>query len=282
MQENNEKKFRTESLSSLNMFSQCPKKYWFHYWSGKKIDANNDFLVRGRKIHEALENKAGAEEEELEAVRKGYAAIGGKGYKVKGSKYPFLVSEDKLFLELAEVSFGLTDQQKIVEFYDDRAIFRGKIDLIRYYITKDKLNNVSCLDDAIDSVLLVDWKTGENAKNDRKQLSYYSLYIFNTLPDLQEVSCRNILLDKQDQPAIFTVQRTQMVDLWEEILSKINRVRTAEEYYTRQSGLCQYCQYQPFCPEFNDNLDENKSLGLQKFELHQGQKIMLNPFKDYL
>lgn len=45
---------RLQSPSSINLFKQCPRKYWYRYWA-KLPSKPSIHLTRGKAVHEALE-----------------------------------------------------------------------------------------------------------------------------------------------------------------------------------------------------------------------------------
>ncbi|MBR9692769.1 PD-(D/E)XK nuclease family protein [Candidatus Woesearchaeota archaeon] len=45
---------RIQSPSSINLYKQCPRKYWYRYW-GKLPGFPSIHLARGKAVHEALE-----------------------------------------------------------------------------------------------------------------------------------------------------------------------------------------------------------------------------------
>jgi len=270
---------RTHSGSSIGSFKQCKKKYWFHYLSDNKKEARSDALIHGRDVHQDLEYRKTSI-----IVNKAFKLIGGPGKRVKGCKYPFLSDSDKVFMEQAEIAFALdkdmqlvnfgTENARIIENNGNVAIFRGKIDLIRYYINKEKLKDITYLEDCIEKILLIDWKTGNKIKNDKTQLKRYCLYVFQSVSHIDEIECRNVYVEKPEgeQPKSFVVKRSEILEIWEEIQARINQIRDCTDFYKCKSGLCNSCQYQEECQaEEGNSISSLTSEGLLK-----------NPFENYI
>lgn len=150
----------TWSYSTLNLYQQCPKKY-YHLKVAKDIkEAPSDAIAFGNKIHkiaqEYVENDKPIPEEYVSAMQ-------GPLDKLKampGAK-------------LCENKLGLTVDLKPCGFFDKNVWWRGIADII---ILQD------------DKALTVDYKTGKKSQYaDLKQLEILSLALFKHYPHIKKV-----------------------------------------------------------------------------------------------
>ena len=150
----------TWSYSNLNLYQQCPKKY-YHLRIAKDIkEAPSDAIAFGNKIHkiaqEYVENDKPIPAEYVEAMQP---------------------SLDKLKsmdgMKLCENKLGLTIDLKPCGFFDKNVWWRGIADII---ILQD------------DKAFTVDYKTGKKSQYaDLKQLEILSLALFKHYPHIKKV-----------------------------------------------------------------------------------------------
>ena len=149
----------TWSYSSLDLFNQCPHKYYRLKVKKDIKEPISDHLVYGLDVHKAAENFIG------------------KGTPIP-EKYKFI--EPALLKlkayegeKLCEYRMGLTKNLEPCKFFDKSVWWRGVADLII-------LNG--------DSAKIVDYKTGKSSKHaDTKQLEILSLAVFKHFPQVKRV-----------------------------------------------------------------------------------------------
>ena len=149
----------TWSYSSLDLFNQCPHKYYRLKVKKDIKEPISDHLVYGLDVHKAAENFIG------------------KGTPIP-EKYKFI--EPALLKlkayegeKLCEYRMGLTKNLEPCKFFDKGVWWRGVADLII-------LNG--------DSAKIVDYKTGKSSKHaDTKQLEILSLAVFKHFPQVKRV-----------------------------------------------------------------------------------------------
>lgn len=149
----------TWSYSSLDLFNQCPHKYYRLKVKKDIKEPLSDHLVYGLDVHKAAEDFIG------------------KGTPIP-EKYKFL--EPSLLKlkayegeKLCEYRMGLTKNLDPCKFFDKDVWWRGVADLII-------ING--------DSAKIVDYKTGKSSKHaDTKQLEILSLAVFKHFPQVKRV-----------------------------------------------------------------------------------------------
>ena len=149
----------TWSYSSLDLFNQCPHKYYRLKVKKDIKEPISDHLVYGLDVHKAAEDFIG------------------KGTPIP-EKYKFI--EPALLKlksyegeKLCEYRMGLTKNLEPCKFFDKGVWWRGVADLII-------LNG--------DSAKIVDYKTGKSSKHaDTKQLEILSLAVFKHFPQVKRV-----------------------------------------------------------------------------------------------
>jgi len=149
----------TWSYSSINLFKQCPHKYYRLRVVKDIVEPPAEHLNYGLEVHKAAEDYIG------------------KGVPIP-EKYIFIKEHlDKLNLikgtKLCEYKMGLTSNLEPCGFFDKDVWWRGVADLI--IINGDK-------------AYMIDYKTGKSAKYaDTKQLELLSCALFKHFPEVKKV-----------------------------------------------------------------------------------------------
>tara|TARA_R110002020_G_scaffold38286_3_gene115218 strand:- start:395 stop:1063 length:669 start_codon:yes stop_codon:yes gene_type:complete len=141
------------SYSSINLFKQCPKKY-YHLRVAKDIkEKESEALLYGSRVHTAAE----------EYVRDGTPIPKAFSYIKPAIDAVLASNKGEAHCELR---LGLTENLKPCKFFAKDVWYRGVIDLL----ILDKKNK---------KAVMVDYKTGKNPKYaDTKQLEIMSLAVF--------------------------------------------------------------------------------------------------------
>ena len=149
----------TWSYSSINLFKQCPHKYYRLRVVKDIVEPPAEHLNYGLEVHKAAEDYIG------------------KGTPIP-EKYIFIKEHlDKLNSikgeKLCEYKMGLTSNLEPCGFFDKEVWWRGVADLI--IINGDK-------------AYIIDYKTGKSAKYaDTKQLELLSCALFKHFPEVKKV-----------------------------------------------------------------------------------------------
>ena len=149
----------TWSYSSINLFKQCPHKYYRLRIVKDIVEPSAEHLNYGLEVHKAAEDYLG------------------KGTPIP-EKYIFIKEQlDKLNLikgeKLCEYRMGLTSNLEPCGFFDMDVWWRGVADLI--IINSDR-------------AYVIDYKTGKSAKYaDTKQLELLSCALFKHFPEVKKV-----------------------------------------------------------------------------------------------
>lgn len=150
----------TWSYSSLDLFKQCPQKYYRLRVVKDVKDPPAEHLNYGLEVHKAAE----------EYVRDG---------KPIPEKYVSILKDplDRLIAmegdKYCEMKLGLTKELEACGFFDKEVWWRGIADLII-------INN--------DYAYVIDYKTGKSSKYaDPKQLELLSLAVFKHFPQVKKV-----------------------------------------------------------------------------------------------
>jgi len=149
----------TWSYSSINLFKQCPHKYYRLRIVKDIVEPPAEHLNYGLAVHKAAEDYLG------------------KGTPIP-EKYIFIKEHlDKLNLikgeKLCEYKMGLTSNLEPCGFFDKDVWWRGVADLI--IINGDR-------------AYVIDYKTGKSAKYaDTKQLELLSCALFKHFPKVKKV-----------------------------------------------------------------------------------------------
>ncbi|MEN8159213.1 MAG: PD-(D/E)XK nuclease family protein [Myxococcota bacterium] len=250
----------TFSPSSLSCFGNCPKQYHFRYVEPLEVDQEGIEAFVGKRVHEVLERlyRFVAEglvpslpkvvwryqqnfEEQFDAsrvriVREGtdidfYRAAGVRGLENYYRRhYPFDADE----------TLGLEKKIRFRLDAEGRYKVRGIIDRL-----------VRARDGALE---IHDFKTGRRIPSqdelDRDhQLGLYELGIRDQLDEAGEVRLvwHYVVPDQIRSSTRSPEQRDALRD---QTARKIDRIRAETEWAPKKSGLCDWCEFRPYCPAF--------------------------------
>lgn len=187
----------TWSYSGINLFKQCPQKYYRLKVVKDIVEPPQDHLLYGTAVHAAAE----------EYVRDGTPIP---------AKYGFIQEQlDKLIAiegtKYCEYEMGLTREFEPCGFKDEKAWWRGIADLI--IINGDR-------------AYLVDYKTSKTAKYaDTGQLQLLSLALFKHFPEVKKVKAGLLfMVVKEFVKAEYSVEDTKG---WVPWLQATHRLETA-------------------------------------------------------
>lgn len=243
-------KNRKHSVSSLELFNNCPYKYYLRYILGNYSKENPEHLTVGVAVHTALEEKVkGVPISQI--TKKLKKEIGEfSDYEDKVKKFIKTYLMDKNYLDTYEV-LG-------VEYKFDIEIqgrnFTGMIDLI--------LKNI-----LTDEIIVLDYKTSKKVHSEDKLKGLQTL-IYAHVVDIQFGKCDKVVYD-----FVFLEKDTkQTVDIdmkkinkslnlkIKNIFKKMDLCFENEEFIPKPSILCGWC-------DFGTKLDIDKSLkGMCDFE----------------
>jgi len=187
------------SYSSINLFKQCPKKY-YHLRVAKDIqDKQSEALIYGNRVHKAAE----------EYVKQGVDIPPPFAY----IKEPIDKLLDMHTGEVhCELRLGLTEELKPCTFFAADVWYRGVIDLL-------------IIDEGGEKATLVDYKTGKTSKwADTNQLEIMSLAIFKHFPKIKKIKAGLLYLVN---PALIkaSYRADQQDDLWVKWVTDVETLR---------------------------------------------------------
>jgi putative RecB family exonuclease len=250
----------TFSPSSLSCFDNCPKQYHFRYVEPIKVEEEGIEAFVGKRVHEVLERlyrfvadglvpplprvvwryQQNFDEQfdpsRIRIVREGtdvdfYRAAGVRGLENYYRRhYPF-DADQTLGLE-KKIHFQLDPEGQYK--------LRGIIDRL-----------VRARDGALE---IHDFKTGrripsqEQLDRDR-QLGLYELGVRDQLREEGEVRLVWHYV-VSDQTRSSTRSPEQRQALRDQTTRSIDRIRSEADWAPKKSGLCDWCEYKPYCPAF--------------------------------
>jgi len=251
-------KFTPYSFSKQNTFETCKLKFKFQYIDKIRTEFKmNAVLEKGSYIHLILEQlaKNNGVLPEIEYNFKHSTDEEIHNYKTIAHNfvyselgYKYLDNTDDKFFG-AEVEFGVKSENGIwssTNYYDKKALFRGKI---------DHANKIGS------TMYLLDWKSGRvSAFPAPLQLVMYAVWCFLKFPEIDTVNTAFVYLEHGKEKR-YIFKRKHLRSLQEKIAEKLYNIEMETEFPKTESALCEYCQFRLSgdCTEtsnedFNDNL----------------------------
>jgi len=249
------------SHSQLSTFEQCQLKFKFKYIDKLEPDIKNtieSFL--GKKVHEVLEwlyiEVSRGKIPELDEVIKNYAEFWNRDYnldikiiKEENSKDYYLNKGLRFLINYYTKNYPFNDntidiEKKIFINFDKEKDYSiiGFIDRLTY----DNNSNIFEIHDYKTSSSL---KSQEELDKDR-QLALYSIGIKELFGKDSKVSLVWHFLDFNEK---ITSQRTdeELERLKEDIKKLIKKIETTHDFKPHPSILCDWCEFQSYCPVKN-------------------------------
>lgn len=213
----------THSYSSLQMYENCPKRYYHQRITKEVKDEGGPATIYGERVHKALEDRLLGKQAELskETVQ----------YEPLCQAVEAMASGGVL---TAEEEMTLDESLKPTGWWDDDAWIRSKIDVLVRKGSK---------------AVVLDWKTGKRRLS-FDQLELFALQTFSHYQEVKEVTSTFVWLkDRKFDSEVYT--RGDEPRLWSKLLSKVHRIEESvahNNWPAKPSGLCGWCPCRSFCP----------------------------------
>lgn len=216
------------SFSALQMFENCPRKYWA-VKIGKKVNDENQYNVQGDDEHQSIQHYAG-----------------------KGILMPPALEPIKLIVDMAnakpgekyvEQKLSITQQLVPCKWNDwDNVWCRGAGDYI-------KVNG--------ENAFYLDWKSGKKKSGDdtEDQAELTSALLMAHHPKVNKV-VSGIVFYRWNQMNPHVVHRSDLGRIWNGFIGRVKEMETAklQDYWpATPNPLCGWCPYKA-CP--HNTMDE--------------------------
>jgi len=245
------------SVSSIDTFKSCAKKYYYRYIEKVKIERKTwNFTEFGSCAHRILElfhEKADQSTPEseypsimktcfVEAVKEfNFAVLSEDVWSPDGNKKGILYLREMMqeYLELIRktgmpnvVSNELAFQLKL----EEGALIRGYIDRI------DKI------EEGVYKV--IDYKTSKNPKYLKDfQLLVYANAIREVYPDTKKVIGSFMLLKHDFKEVEYEFTNFDLDECMDEVMKNLDLIRVEKNWVKKPTRLCDWCDYKSICIE---------------------------------
>jgi len=239
-------RFTPYSHSKISSHQQCPRKFKYyyvdkvphpkvpqiHFDKGKLIHMMFEFDGNLKKIQEQREYKdiikhGLVKKEDIIAYFKVY----------KSFRKNSIFSRKVLFKEL---SIGITSNFDKTGYSSKDAMFRGYIDAV-------------FLDEASDTPIIVDWKTGKDKTKEQQswqQLLFYGTALFKLMPYDKIVLLYAYV--EHDHVLTKVLHRKDLPKYEKALMDTVFTVESDFVFPKIESPLCNYCDFQEHCLQDTD------------------------------
>ena len=272
----------TYSHSRLESYRQCPQKFKFAYIDQIKSDTEGIEAFMGSRAHYALEKLYTNLRFEKPVTLEGVLAEYQKDWEANWHDEIQIVRE-----EIGPSEYFKMGQRAITDYYRryhpfDQSKTLGleyrinlSLDDADKYVMQGYIDRLS---QPADGVLWIhDYKakgllpTQPEIDEDR-QLAFYQMAVSTLWPDVKEVVLiwHYLLFDRE-----FHSRRTaeDLAALRAETIALIDEIESATEFPTKQSGLCNWCEYRKICPLFK-HLYETTPLPKNEYLKEEGVALV--------
>lgn len=261
------------SPSKISIFESCPRKYYLKYLDPEisprsfEIEKATPILVKGGAIHNAItlflhniaentlfsptlqnlkEQLKLAWWTEKDKLKKPPLGESGGFSSIEQERFVYqealtqLETFHKLYqTHLQNVKFtflpaknfknSFNDYKKSISKVTDTASIGGKLDLA---LEEDR------------GVHVIDFKTGKEQKNDF-QLRFYKLLVENWMQ--KPVTKASYYYLKTGNVNQINTSNLDSGKIKEEVVGKIKKIQQEKDFAPRQTPLCNFCDYRPYC-----------------------------------
>ena len=236
-------KFAPYSVSKIDCFTSCPKKFEFRYIIKPEVKQSFYHLEKGTLWHSIIEHVLKRKVKDFkkpnfnELVDKDYLQEFSKCLNFVKSQFflPYL-HDIMTFKQLIEQKFTIFENGTVDLEFRNNALFRGVIDLLQHE----------------DNFLahVIDWKTGGkdlnsliNFPKSSFQLDVYA-YVVNKLLNPPKILGKYVFVEHEYEQI---VENFNHMETWREIMYNIETIESTKEFIRNKSKLCNYCEYQSLC-----------------------------------
>ena len=220
------KELFTWSFSKLRDYRTCPRKFNEVTRLKKFEEQRNPALDAGDSLHAAFKRRV----EQGLPMPTAFEHLNDWGDEAAQVLHPLQIT-------MCEKEIALTRDLKTTGYFDNNVWFRGKLDWVTLYPTKNGESFVA---------RVVDYKTGKPS-DEIIQLALYAQCVFSAWPDVVGVRTEYWWTQIHDKShEMFT--RDDMKELWAELLPELTAMEQAQKdnnYPARRNGLCKN-----YCPVF--------------------------------
>jgi len=272
----------TYSHSRISTFEQCPRKYKFQYIDKETPEIDNTIeAFMGDMVHHSLENlykkKKFKQRVFKDSLIKFYRDVWEKEYTpdIKVVKEGLTADNYKKmgekFLSDYYQTYKPFEQLTIIglETQDRMTLPDGN----QWHVRIDKF---AC--DSEGNYYVMDYKTNskikdqEEADSDR-QLAMYSFWVKDKFKDAKSIKLVWHLL-AFNKEVVSERTEEQLKKLMQEVIDRIKEIKSAKEFPTNVSALCNYCGFRYLCPSFKHKLELEAKEEVRQFKEDDGVRIV--------
>jgi CRISPR/Cas system-associated exonuclease Cas4 (RecB family) len=224
-------KYNPYSFSKVSLYNNCNRKFKYKYIDRIKVKTDTYHLEKGNYVHEVLEHlRTGGEVD----VSK-YNLTAEQIAEIDVLIDTFVQSEfSKTFLYpktdhvFTEIKFGIDTKLEVsdYDYRDKNLLYLGAVDQVNFYS---------------DSLHVIDWKTGK-VRNYTEQLRHYAMWALTQFPNVEKVITSYVFIE-HNQSIDVIVTREELKKIHLELLSNIQTIETDEQFFRKETPLCDYCEY---------------------------------------
>ncbi len=263
----------TFSHSKLGSFEQCPLKYKFQYIDKLETEVEDTVeCFMGSLVHQTLEKLHKDLKFQKLNTLKELLDFYNSEWKKNWNDSIVIVKE-----QYDQENYRKMGDKYITDYYNRYSPFnqtktigletQNMLDLGEDYKFHVRIDRLSEAEDGVYEIH--DYKTNNSLPiqgklDSDRQLAMYSLWVLENYPDAKKVRLiwHFLAFDKE-----MSSERTpsQLEELRKEVIELIKKVEKEKDFKANVSALCDWCEFQPECPNFKhlfeiEKLPENEYL----------------------
>ena len=276
------------SHSRLETFRKCPRQFYYKYVAKLPLEDAPEQIATflGSRCHEALEQLyKQVQRHRLPSIEE-FVTFFRDGWKANWTK-DIVIQEEGL----TPAAYRTIGEQCLRDYYRrhqpfDQARTIGLERRVTFPLDRKKRHRMIGYIDRLakadgDVWQVHDYKTNKSLptqeeKDRDPQLAFYEIGIRQMWPDAEQVELYWHFL-RHDQTIKSTRTATQLEDLRRETVDLIEEIESHDPvekaFPTKESALCNYCDYQQVCP-VRKHLYEVKELPPNRFAKEPGVKLV--------
>lgn len=234
------------SASAIKTYTQCPRKYYFTYIE-KLPKKKWPHIELGNFVHDVLETFHNKMRDNLQP-RELWGKVMGEICRSSLPKFKLTAEQKSTAKGMLDTYLSklrsdgmptvLYNEKEFTIELPDNIVLRGYIDRV---------------DEEVDCLSIIDYKSGKSRHLDEFQLLVYALAIWKEFPNVPRIKGSYIVLGEGCKTMPYAISRTDTDRCVGEITKVAGLIRSDQTWEPRPTRLCSYCDFEAACPATKSN-----------------------------
>ncbi len=258
----------TLSYSKIDTYYNCPLKYKFTYID-KIPRIERPYLSFGTSLHSTVEFIYGKDvpppptlEEVIDFYHQNWKS---EGYESPKDEKEHFNYGQKIIEDFYNLNVNASDFIPPFAVEQRINVEINNVNIFGYIDRLDKLDE--------ESLELIDYKSGKKPPDKDRLLKNMQLSIYKIAAEkMYDMKVKKqTIYDLRTNTSFSVLQDQEQIEQTLDVIYDVSRGITNQEFEPRKNNLCDYCDYQNICPEFNFDMPNQKEVQLNSLSLDKAE-----------